>query len=291
MTDFLRQALGNRRNELLRCTSAWRRAMHWRVFSLVMLLNGYALGAPAHADLLERLNQLRFEDCKRSAGKLPVLRRNTDLDAVAVEWSKGIRLTEAVTRTSYPSHKLASMKIIGNTQDEHVIATLRQGYCEVLTDARYSEVGLLRRKNGVWIVVAAPLAFPSVNDAAALAKRVLDLVNAARGQPRTCGASEFDATGPVRASRVLDKAALTHASDMAQNQHFQHQGTDGSNPGVRATLGTLTAEYTVQSWLESPGHCAIIMQPEFTEMGVGYAVTYSGKPNIYWSQVFAQPRS
>ena len=279
--------------------------MHRRILILATLLSGYVFCAPADADLLDRLNQLRFEDCSPSAAKVPILQRNRELDAVALEWSKGGRLTEAVARTSYSGHRLASMAVTGSAQDAHVVATLRQNYCDILTDARYSEVGLLRRKEGVWIVVAAPLALPNANDAAAIGNRVLELVNQARSEPRTCGAVEFAAAAPLRASTGLHEAALTHALDMAQHQHFQHEGTDGSSPGARATragyawsrvgeniaLGTMNAEDTVQGWLNSPGHCVNIMQPQFTEMGVGYAVTRTGKPRIYWSQLLGRPRN
>jgi uncharacterized protein YkwD len=279
--------------------------MHRRICILATLLSGCVLCAPAHADLLERLNQLRFKTCSPSAAKVPILRRNRGLDVVALEWSKGGRLTDAVARTRYPSQRLASMQVTGSGEDAQVVAVLRQSYCDILTDARYSEVGLLRRKGGVWIVVAAPLNLPSADDTAAIGNRVLELVNQARSRPRSCGAIEFAAAAPLRAATALHETALTHALDMAQHQHFQHEGTDGSSPGDRATragyawsrvgeniaLGTMNAEDTVQGWLDSPGHCANIMQPQFTEMGLGYAVTRNGKPSIYWSQVLGRPRS
>jgi uncharacterized protein YkwD len=278
--------------------------MHWRIRTLAALLSVCAISAHARADLLDRLNQLRFKDCTPGGGSIPILQRNSALDAVAVEWSKGGRLAEAVARTSYYSNKLASMQVSGSTQEAQIVAALRQSYCNILTDARYAEVGLFRRDQEIWIVVAAATALPREQDAAALGSRVLELINQARSEPRTCGTTRFDAAKPLRASRALDSAALTHALDMAQQQFFQHEGSDGSTPGVRATragyvwsrvgeniaAGVINAEETVQGWLASPGHCANIMQPLFTEMGVGYAVTRNAKPNIYWSQVLARPR-
>jgi uncharacterized protein YkwD len=279
--------------------------MHWRIPILATLLGVCEFCAPAHADLLDRLNQLRFKDCRPNASTVPVLRRNKGLDAVALEWSKGGRLAEALARTSYYSSKLASMEVKGSAQEAQIVATLRQSYCNILTDPRYSEVGLFRRDAGTWIVVAAVAAFPSPNDTAAISSHLLELINQARSEPRTCGAIKFSAATPLRASTSLNEAALTHAVDMAQHQLFQHEGSDGSSPGARATragyswsrvgeniaVGVLNAEEAVKGWLASPGHCANIMQPLFTEMGVGYAVTSNAKPNIYWSQVLARPRS
>jgi uncharacterized protein YkwD len=47
----------------------------------------------------------------------------------------------------------------------------------------------------------------------------------------------------------------------------------------------------VQGWLDSPGHCANIMNDDFTEMGAAYAVNTAREPaRIYWTQVLGTPR-
>jgi uncharacterized protein YkwD len=46
----------------------------------------------------------------------------------------------------------------------------------------------------------------------------------------------------------------------------------------------------VKEWLESPGHCANIMGPQFTEMGVAVVGTPQSDLRIVWAQVFAAPR-
>src|SRR5437868_8937276 len=181
-----------------------------RTFCWILFISAYFLiDAPARADLLDSLNQLRSADCAPSAG-LPALQHSSELDALAQEWSKGSRLAEAVAHTAYRGNKLASMQVQGATEDARVAAALRENYCNILTDARYAEVGLFRREADVWIVVSAPPALAGPGDLTGVRKRVLELVNEARRHPRNCGDIEFRATNPVQASNELDNAAQVH---------------------------------------------------------------------------------
>ena len=48
----------------------------------------------------------------------------------------------------------------------------------------------------------------------------------------------------------------------------------------------------MDGWLDSPGHCANIMNPAFTEMGAAYRGRSARDENrtAYWTQEFARPR-
>jgi uncharacterized protein YkwD len=47
----------------------------------------------------------------------------------------------------------------------------------------------------------------------------------------------------------------------------------------------------VDDWIESPGHCASLMNPAFNEMGAGYAISRVRMPGfVYWTQVFGVRR-
>lgn len=95
-----------------------------------------------------------------------------------------------------------------------------------------------------------------------------------------------------------------HAADMARNSFMAHRGSDGSSPSERAdragydwrtvgenvAAGPDDAAAVVQGWLDSPEHCANIMEPSFTEMGVAFAVDQRSRFGIYWAQVFGRPR-
>ena len=99
-------------------------------------------------------------------------------------------------------------------------------------------------------------------------------------------------------------AALAHATDMATHSLFAHEGRDGSSPADRATRagyrwrsigeniasGMTTPEAAVEGWLKSPPHCANLMAPQYTEMGIAFAVNRASKAGIYWGQLFGTPR-
>ena len=133
--------------------------------------------------------------------------------------------------------------------------------------------------------------------------RVLELVNVARSQPRKCGSRRYAAAAPLSASRKLTDAAEDHARDMARKKYFDHRGSDGSQPkdrvrragyqwsltGENIAFGPESAEEVVAGWLDSPGHCANIMEPRFREIGVGVAEGRK-RGHIYWVQAFGAPR-
>ena len=131
--------------------------------------------------------------------------------------------------------------------------------------------------------------------------RVLALVNAARAEPRRCGWKRFSAAPPLARSALLDGVARAHAEDMAARGRMEHRGVDGSTAPDRVgragydwskvaeniAAGQRTPEDAVRSWLVSPPHCANLMDPAYTEMGIGVAAGNEGGP--YWAQVFATP--
>jgi uncharacterized protein YkwD len=133
--------------------------------------------------------------------------------------------------------------------------------------------------------------------------RVVELVNAARSHGRKCGRERYAAAPPLNVSRDLNDAAADHARDMARKKYFEHRGRDGSEPkdrviragyeprltGENIALGPESAEEVVAGWLDSPGHCANIMDARFQDIGVGLA-TGRGRGQIYWVQNFGSPR-
>jgi uncharacterized protein YkwD len=136
---------------------------------------------------------------------------------------------------------------------------------------------------------------------AAVRARVVKLVNAARSRPRRCGSERFDAAPPLAISSQLTDAAEDHAHDMARRKYFEHRGSDGSQPkdrvkragylsrltGENIALGPESAEEVVDGWLDSPGHCANIMDPRFRDIGVGLAAGRK-RGQIYWVQEFGE---
>lgn len=275
-----------------------------RKLASALILCCASIAPPAFADIDDGLNEIRRTGCDRRPGVAQPLRSNRELDVVAREWSKGGRLHEAIARSDYRATVSASMRVEGSTDQKAILEVLRENYCQTITDPIFKEIGMYRRGDALWVVVAAPFVTPSVKDSAQVSQQALALVNAARAKARKCGRSSFPAVAPLKLSAVLNRAALIHSQDMANKDFFEHQGSDGSKVSDRVTrvgytwrtvgeniaIGSQTAEAVVQGWIASPGHCVNIMSPSFTEMGIAFVADPKSDAGIYWTQVFAAPR-
>ena len=110
---------------------------------------------------------------------------------------------------------------------------------------------------------------------------------------------------PLTLHPQLTEAAEIHATDHESREcvgGLSHTGSDGSNPGDRIAstglrvrdwgeniaCGHPTAARVVQRWIESPGHLANILNPDFTHLGV--ATGFGRDGYTYWGQVFGTPR-
>jgi uncharacterized protein YkwD len=235
--------------------------------------------------------------------RLP-LRWRAQLDDAARRVAHGQGLRAATEATGYQGISWASLRIAGEMSPaglEHAFATR---FCAQLTDPAARDLGMYRHGDELWIVLVAPFATPALTDAAAVARSVLASVNEARARGASCGARVFAATGPVRLSSRLEQAARAHALDMAQRSYLDHIAPDGSTPAQRVrrtgyewrlvgeniAAGPTSAAEVTRGWFASPAHCANVMDPRFTEMGVAYSVNPASAEGIYWTQVFAAPR-
>lgn len=124
---------------------------------------------------------------------------------------------------------------------------------------------------------------------AALARQVLDLVNAER-TARGLNALLPDAEA--------ERAAKVHCEDMEGRSYFSHFTPEGWGPRDRLQMtgasgyvyygenlqsGQSTAAGAMQGWMSSPGHRAAILDSRYTHLGVGVE---EGRP--YWAQIFLQ---
>ncbi|MGH8249301.1 MAG: CAP domain-containing protein [Steroidobacteraceae bacterium] len=259
-------------------------------------------GAASSPDLLATINGLRAKGCARHRAVDSPLRADPLLDRVAQAMMSGKRLAEAMKTADYRALRSSSLEVSGG--GEGVARTLARRGCEKITDPDFRDVGIAERPNEAWIVLAAPVVLPAPGDADSVSRQVLGLVNEARARPRRCGGTPFDAAAPLLPSNALQRIALTHARDMAGRSSLSHVGHDGSTPAERATragyrwravgeniaAGQTTAEQVVADWVKSARHCANLMDADFTEMGVAYAVEARSSAGIYWAQMFGTPR-
>jgi uncharacterized protein YkwD len=124
----------------------------------------------------------------------------------------------------------------------------------------------------------------SENTSGETLQSMLSAINAARGQAQTCGDSDYPAQPDLSWSSSLADVAMQHSMDMATIGYFAHTSDDGTSVGERvfpywsgkwvgeniaASSGDRSNSYVVNLWMDSPGHCALIMSPNFTHAGVG----------------------
>jgi uncharacterized protein YkwD len=92
----------------------------------------------------------------------------------------------------------------------------------------------------------------------------------------------------------LAKVAYLHSKDMLARDFFDHVNPNGaginfSAVGENVGKGFLSAQEAVTEWMGSPPHRANILDPEFTQIGVGVVVS-SDDPNLTrWTQLFRTP--
>jgi len=139
---------------------------------------------------------------------------------------------------------------------------------------------------------------PSVVD---IERELVASINAIRTQPRLCGDQAFAAAEPVAWNALLSVAARLHAAEMSRLNYFSHRSPEGLSPGDRIErVGYLWKTYgenigkgqtsvagALADWLDSPQHCAAIMQKGFRHVGLACA---DGGDENYWVLELGLPR-
>src|SRR5690606_37951516 len=104
----------------------------------------------------------------------------------------------------YRALRWSMLRIDGPFQPHAIAAAVAKASCSRLLDAEFTAAGAYRSGRRAVLVFAVPFAVPAPGAEAAIARRVLELVNQARAQPRDCGDKAMPAAGPVRRSAVLE---------------------------------------------------------------------------------------
>jgi uncharacterized protein YkwD len=263
-----------------------------------------ALPVCAAEDIIDIVNGVRARSCGESSRGIEPLRKEPRLDDAARQLAKGMELESATAAAQYPAKLSASIRVRTLEGEQSLARTLTQRFCDIVGDARLTEIGAYEFGAEAWLVLATPFTPSKSVDPAELDRSVLELINEARQQGRRCGRESFAATAPLQANAALQRAAQAHAQDMAENNFLGHEGSSGSLPGDRAATagyawssigenvaaGQTTAEELVGTWLASSGHCENLMSPDYTETGVAHAVNRGSDKGTYWVQIFGKPK-
>ena len=139
--------------------------------------------------------------------------------------------------------------------------------------------------------VAAPSAVAPVVPASAntMEREILSLVNKERAK---AGVAQLGW------SEKLAAVARAKSQDMSQHNYFSHQSRIYGGPfemmkafgisyrtaGENIAKGQKTATAVMTAWMSSAEHKKNILNPKFTEIGVGHSV--AGNGTVYWTQMF-----
>lgn len=124
------------------------------------------------------------------------------------------------------------------------------------------------------------------------ANEVLNLVNAHRAA---------EGIPALVLDENLCNAANMRSIEMDYGNYFEHARKDGSSCfsvlgqcgitsfrtcGENIAAGQRSPSEVVESWYNSPGHKANMLNAEFTKMGLGYSDSGNGEYGTYWTQLF-----
>ena len=253
------------------------------------------------ADLIDVANIVRTRHCGEASLPDKPLIASSQLDDAAAAVADGAEVTSAIANAGYRAKSSASIRVsTSRGKDDAVARELSEHFCHLIADPDFADIGVYRRGKEVWLLLADGAPLPAPSDAALL-DRVLQRLNDIRAEGGRCGGTEFPPGQPLKRSPALEDAARAHARDMAENSFLAHTGSDGSNPGDRATRagydwqtiaenvasGQTSPDDIAATWLESPGHCANLRDAKYSETGIAYALNPGDGRDIYWVQVYA----
>jgi uncharacterized protein YkwD len=275
-------------------------------FLLVMTAAAAALGStPAQADELANLINAYRAAPDGCSGALPAPALTPEPALSQLRVHTGTFLEPALRGLGYRADRAEAITVSGAPDAQAALEVLQRKYCARLVNPAFSAIGTARSGNEWQVVLAHPLVFPELPGWEDAGRQVLLEVNLARAKARSCGQQQYPAVPPLAWNERLAQAALGHSTNMAEGHYFSHVEKDGSDPAARATRagyvwravgenivsGYSTPKEAVAAWLDSPGHCANIMNPNYTETGVAYAINpASENRTVYWTQAFARPR-
>ncbi len=137
------------------------------------------------------------------------------------------------------------------------------------------------------IIPGQKLTIPNINDVKKLESEVVRLVNIERAKR---------GLAPLKENWELSRVARYKSADMKNKGYFSHQSPTYGSPfnmmenfgfkfytaGENIAMGQRTPQEVMNAWMNSQGHRANILKPDFKEIGVGLAKDGT----IYWTQMF-----
>jgi uncharacterized protein YkwD len=108
---------------------------------------------------------------------------------------------------------------------------------------------------------------------------------------------------PLTRDNHLEMVIQAHCRDLALRDYFEHETPEGLDPfqrldtidpafynlaGENIAAGQQSPQEVVDGWMNSPGHRANILKPEYRKIGIGVYYDAAGGPfDFYYGQLFA----
>ncbi|MCX4878512.1 CAP domain-containing protein [Streptomyces sp. NBC_00847] len=213
---------------------------------------------------------------------------------LGAEGRDGVSVHQRVTAAGYAYLTIGEHLVSGpRTPSEFVRYCLgdersRRTLCDpACTQAGVAYVGDGRSGDMYWTALwARPL---TPGDLTRTAAEVVDLTNRQRARA---------GLPPLAGDPLLATAAQAHSADMVARSFYSHTSPEGTQPWDRAAAagarrrsigeniacGQRSPAEVVDGWMNSPGHRANILKPDFTHIGIGFAG--GGPAGTYWTQLF-----
>ena len=118
--------------------------------------------------------------------------------------------------------------------------------------------------------------------------RLINIERTKRGIHPLSISNKLFAAAAVRANELAQKFSHTRPNGSSYLTAVQNVGYPSSYVGENIAAGQISPIAVMESWMNSPGHRAAILNPNYTEIGVG--VNYEdGYYGISWVQLFGRP--
>jgi uncharacterized protein YkwD len=136
------------------------------------------------------------------------------------------------------------------------------------------------------------------------AEEALRRINAARAAGQRCGWRTMPPAPPLRWNGTLQSVAKRHSQDMAVRNYFDHKSPDGltikervsgtpykfSIVGENLAGGDPHVASAVRGWIDSPSHCANMMDPRFGDVAVACVGHPKSQWGTYWTMVLGRKK-
>ena len=164
-------------------------------------------------------------------------------------------------------------------------------------------LALVYRTNTPGLPTATPTPTPTVQPPtptpAPVNDRVAALINEINRVRTDAGLAPYHVDGR------LNQAAQAHSEDLANNDRWSHSGSDGSSPQDRMRRAgyplaegdeLLAANSTdvvaiVNAWMGYPPYRDVLLNPDYVDIGAGYAYNAAATYDHYWTVNVARPET